>query len=83
MCLMSSQNSELKEIKLFLKYDHDLKIFRAMYDSYRDIMFTEGNQCAWDYMNDGTFKSETNTLRELIFNPENLKDLLAEHSNVF
>ncbi len=40
--------SELKEIKIFLKYEQDLKKFRAMYNSYRNIMFTEGNKVAWD-----------------------------------
>ncbi len=33
-------------------------------------------------MNDGTFKSENDVLREKVFVVKNLKDLLAEHTNI-
>jgi hypothetical protein len=34
-------------------------------------------------MNDGTFKSENNILRSLVFSMENLEELLGEHDNIF
>jgi len=34
-------------------------------------------------MNDGTFKSENNTLRSLVFSMDNLEELLEEHKNLF
>ena len=34
---------ELKELKIFVKYGSDLKKFRATYNTYRDMIFDEGN----------------------------------------
>ena len=66
---------ELKQLKIFIKYGKDLKIFQARYNTYRDKLFYEGNLHAWNYMNDGTFKSESDTIRELVFSNDNLKEL--------
>jgi len=57
----------LKDLKIYVKYGRDLKKFKAMYNTYRNKLFYEGNVQAWKFMNDGTFRSETDIIREMVF----------------
>ena len=34
---------EVKELKIFCKYGRDMKKFKATYNTYRDMIFDEGN----------------------------------------
>jgi len=40
-----------------------------VYNTYRDKIFNEGNKVAWDFVNDGTAKHETDILRLSVFSP--------------
>ncbi len=76
---VSELMEELKELTIYVKFGRDLKTFKSVYETYRDKLFQEGNKVAWEYMNDGTFKSINDGVRHLVFNPDNLEELLAEH----
>ena len=60
---------EIKKLEYFLKYEKDLKVFKANYETYRDILFSEGTEETWEYVNDVTAKHNTKILRKLVFSP--------------